>query len=203
MAHIPTSEMLLGDDGCFVFQRKDGWKGSIRSLLGTSTLGLAPRLEEGLDQATSRVNTNSPSGVSGYFGFLLDHSLSNGSGGNAPAVRTKGDHIASLPTESGHSFDSSLCSLSVGRTVQGPNRCGAASEETLDDCCGGWPKKRQGIKYPRGDLRSNSGAGTGDGIENHTEKWLSGGKSPMQWVAKTAPVSTEDRCVGSNKAYAT
>lgn len=64
-------------------------------------------------------------------------------------------------------------------------------------------KYQQGIKYPRGDLRSNSGAGTGDGIENHTEKWLSGGKSPMQWVAETAPVSTEDRCVGSNKAYAT
>lgn len=49
-------------------------------------------------------------------------------------------------------------------------------------------KYEQGIKYPRGDLRSNSGAGTGDGIENHTGKWLSGGKAPIQWIAEAAPV---------------
>jgi len=54
-------------------------------------------------------------------------------------------------------------------------------------------KYKQGIKYPRGDLRSNSGAGTGDGIENHTEKWLSGGKAPIQWIAEAAPIEVQTR----------
>ena len=61
-------------------------------------------------------------------------------------------------------------------------------------------KYEKGIKYPRGDLRSSSGAGTGDGIENHTDKWLSGGKAPIQWIAEAAPVRNHRRCL---EAYTT
>eukprot|EP00798_Chlamydomonas_sp_ICE-L_P003495 gene3495-13561_t len=38
------------------------------------------------------------------------------------------------------------------------------------------------------DLRSSSGLGAGDGLTSHTDKWMQGGKSPMEWIREAAPI---------------
>ncbi|CAG9462369.1 unnamed protein product [Pedinophyceae sp. YPF-701] len=48
----------------------------------------------------------------------------------------------------------------------------------------------------KGDLRSTSGLGVDDGITSHTDKWLDRGKtSPMEYVAKIAPVEVKGKGV--------
>ncbi|PNH05808.1 NADH dehydrogenase [ubiquinone] iron-sulfur protein 6, mitochondrial [Tetrabaena socialis] len=53
---------------------------------------------------------------------------------------------------------------------------------------------------PKGDLRATSGLGLGDGIKNHTDKWLqaSGGKSPMQYINEVPPVKVKGLVVASH-----
>ena len=52
-----------------------------------------------------------------------------------------------------------------------------------------------GIKFARGDLRSESGVGAGDGYKTHTDKWLQGrwgsAKSPMEMIAEAAPIPVD------------
>ncbi|KAJ9508236.1 hypothetical protein QJQ45_011741 [Haematococcus lacustris] len=48
------------------------------------------------------------------------------------------------------------------------------------------------------DLRGVSGLGLGDGIKDHTSKWMqSSGKSPMQWIKEAEPVLVEGPVVAS------
>lgn len=49
-----------------------------------------------------------------------------------------------------------------------------------------------------GDLRSTSGLGKGDGINNHTGKWLQGdSKSPMEYIQSTEPIKVNGPVVAS------
>eukprot|EP00199_Chlamydomonas_sp_CCMP681_P003227 CAMPEP_0119108868 /NCGR_PEP_ID=MMETSP1180-20130426/15885_1 /TAXON_ID=3052 ORGANISM="Chlamydomonas cf sp, Strain CCMP681" /NCGR_SAMPLE_ID=MMETSP1180 /ASSEMBLY_ACC=CAM_ASM_000741 /LENGTH=151 /DNA_ID=CAMNT_0007094539 /DNA_START=94 /DNA_END=549 /DNA_ORIENTATION=+ len=49
------------------------------------------------------------------------------------------------------------------------------------------------------DLRGVSGLGLGDGITNHTDKWLSKGhKSPMQYIQEAPPILVEGPVVASH-----
>jgi NADH dehydrogenase (ubiquinone) Fe-S protein 6 len=55
----------------------------------------------------------------------------------------------------------------------------------------------QGAAFP-GDLRSTSGLGIGDGIENHTEKWMEGpGKTPMEYIHSHEPMKVHGLTVAS------
>ncbi|GFR41100.1 hypothetical protein Agub_g1744 [Astrephomene gubernaculifera] len=51
---------------------------------------------------------------------------------------------------------------------------------------------------PKGDLRATSGLGLGDGIQNHTDKWLQGGKSPMQYIDEVEPIKVKGLVVASH-----
>eukprot|EP00878_Enallax_costatus_P003006 GHUV01003204.1.p1 GENE.GHUV01003204.1~~GHUV01003204.1.p1 ORF type:complete len:161 (+),score=45.35 GHUV01003204.1:187-669(+) len=49
-----------------------------------------------------------------------------------------------------------------------------------------------------GDLRSTSGLGLGDGIKNHTGKWLQKGlKSPMDYIQEAEPIKVSGAVVAS------
>ncbi|GLC44367.1 hypothetical protein PLESTB_000477000 [Pleodorina starrii] len=50
---------------------------------------------------------------------------------------------------------------------------------------------------PKGDLRATSGLGLGDGIKNHTDKWLQGGKSPMEYINEVEPIKVKGLVVAS------
>ncbi|KAG2442658.1 hypothetical protein HXX76_002742 [Chlamydomonas incerta] len=51
---------------------------------------------------------------------------------------------------------------------------------------------------PAGDLRATSGLGLGDGIKNHTDKWLDGDKkSPMEYINEVAPIKVKGLVVAS------
>jgi len=57
-------------------------------------------------------------------------------------------------------------------------------------------------KYPGqafvGDLRSTSGLGKGDGINNHTDKWLQGDiKSPLEYIQEAEPIKVSGAVVAS------
>lgn len=55
-----------------------------------------------------------------------------------------------------------------------------------------------GAQAFEGDLRSTSGLGLGDGIENHTEKWMTGpGKSPMEYLQEAEPMQVHGLVVAS------
>mmetsp|Transcript_28196 Transcript_28196/g.71901 ORF Transcript_28196/g.71901 Transcript_28196/m.71901 type:complete len:151 (-) Transcript_28196:273-725(-) len=49
------------------------------------------------------------------------------------------------------------------------------------------------------DMRGASGLGLGDGIKNHTDKWLmdKNQKSPMQWIKEAEPILVEGPVVAS------
>lgn len=50
----------------------------------------------------------------------------------------------------------------------------------------------------KGDLRSTSGLGIGDGIKNHTSKWLQGNqKSPMEYINEVEPIKVHGLVVAS------
>ncbi|KAG2499982.1 hypothetical protein HYH03_002265 [Edaphochlamys debaryana] len=51
---------------------------------------------------------------------------------------------------------------------------------------------------PAGDLRATSGLGLGDGIFNHTDKWMQGGKSPMEYISEVPPVKVKGLVVASH-----
>lgn len=49
-----------------------------------------------------------------------------------------------------------------------------------------------------GDMRSTSGLGKGDGINNHTDKWLYGNiKSPLEWIQEAEPIKVSGPVVAS------
>lgn len=50
----------------------------------------------------------------------------------------------------------------------------------------------------KGDLRSTSGLGLGDGLTTHTSKWLQGDhKSPMQYIQESEPIKVHGLVVAS------
>ena len=50
-----------------------------------------------------------------------------------------------------------------------------------------------------GDIRATSGLGRGDGIKDHTGKWMQGsGKSPIQYIAESEPILVEGPVVASH-----
>ncbi|GIL99617.1 hypothetical protein Vretimale_4742, partial [Volvox reticuliferus] len=58
------------------------------------------------------------------------------------------------------------------------------------------PETNGGI-VPKGDLRATSGLGLGDGIKNHTDKWLQVGKSPMEYINEVEPIKVKGLVVAS------
>jgi NADH dehydrogenase (ubiquinone) Fe-S protein 6 len=69
----------------------------------------------------------------------------------------------------------------------------AIPEKTLKDI----PTSTGGAAFP-GDIRATSGLGKGDGIKDHTGKWLQGGKSPMQYISEAEPILVEGPVVASH-----
>lgn len=54
-----------------------------------------------------------------------------------------------------------------------------------------------GQAFPN-DLRSTSALGLGDGLINHTAKWLQGNvKTPMQWIKEAPPIKVHGNVVAS------
>ncbi|KFM26607.1 hypothetical protein F751_2194 [Auxenochlorella protothecoides] len=58
------------------------------------------------------------------------------------------------------------------------------------------------ILYPaqafKGDVRSTSGLGMGDGLTTHTSKWMDGnGKSPMEYIQAAEPIKVHGLTVAS------
>lgn len=66
--------------------------------------------------------------------------------------------------------------------------------QTLKDI----PTSTGGAAFP-GDIRATSGLGKGDGIKDHTGKWMQGnGKSPLQYIAEAEPILVEGPVVASH-----